>query len=185
MRLLNTMILAMLLALLSAQADSSMAFDKTLFTGNISFQVHCDNNSSLNRLTIKPKGLQGSNKEIYLEADGAVTGAQIGDINHDGSPELYIYINSAGSGSYGSLVAYSADHNKSLSLIHLKEMTKKQMEDWGYMGHDGFKLGRNSLDRSFPVYKKGDNNANPSGGIKVLHYKLSSEEATWQLKLSK
>ncbi len=185
MKLLNTTILGTLFLLSSAHAAESTAFDKTLSAGNLSFQIHCDNNSSLNKLTIKPSGLKVSNKEIILEADGAVTDAQIGDINHDSSPEIYVYISSAGSGSYGSLVAYSADHNKSLSPIHLKKMTQKQMKDWGYMGHDKFKLGIKSLDRSFPVYKKDDSNANPSGVSKTLHYRLAPGEAAWQLKLDK
>ena len=45
------------------------------------------------------------------------------DINEDGSPELYIYVKSAGSGSYGSLAAYSANRRKSLSEIYLPPLT--------------------------------------------------------------
>jgi len=53
----------------------------------------------------------------------------------------------------------------------------------GYMGHDEFAVVESSLARRFPIYKKGDSNANPTGGMRQLQYKLVPGEATWQLKL--
>lgn len=37
--------------------------------------------------------------------------------------------------------------------------------------------------RRFPVYKDGDKNAAPSGGMRQMQYKLNPGEANWQLKL--
>ncbi len=42
-----------------------------------------------------------------------------------------------------------------------------------------------SFVRRFPVYKEGDANCCPEGGIRQLQYKLVPGEATWQLKLVK
>ena len=53
------------------------------------------------------------------------TGVSMVDINADGSPEIYVYVTSAGSGSYGSLVAYSANRRKSLSEIYLPPIAEQ------------------------------------------------------------
>ena len=55
-----------------------------------------------------------------------VAGAEVADINWDGSPEIYVYVTSASSGSYGSLVAYLANRRKSLSEIHLPPSLRKR-----------------------------------------------------------
>ena len=86
------------------------------------------------------------------------------DLNGDGSPELYVYVASAGSGSYGSLVAYSANRRKSLSEIYLPPITDHATAAQGYLGHDQFAVVEGTLVRRFPVYKPGDSNAAPSGG---------------------
>jgi hypothetical protein len=53
------------------------------------------------------------------------------------------------------------------------------------MGHDTFSLVENTLVRRFPIYKKDDTNANPTGGTRQLEYKLRNGEASWLLKLVK
>ena len=164
---------------------SQPSFDKVLTLQGITFHVAATNEGSLNKLTITPKGLEISNRIIEQEIDGSVTGAEIADINADGSPEIYIYINSAGSGAYGSLVAYSANHKKSLSEIYLPPLENDKKNSVGYMGHDEFTIIENSFSRRFPIYNKGDANCCPKGGTRQLQYKLVPGEATWQLKLVK
>ena len=159
------------------------SFEKNLKLHGINFHVFCKNKSSLNTLTITPTGLEKDNTVIQQEIDGTVTGAEIADINNDGSPEIYIYIHSAGSGVYGNVIAYSANNKKSLSGIYLSPLTDDKINSQGYMGHDEFAVIETSLARRFPVYKKGDINSEPSGGTRQLQYKLVAGEATWQLKL--
>jgi uncharacterized protein len=163
---------------------SPKQFDKIFSLQGITFHVVATNEGSINQLTITPSGLQIDNRVIKQEIDGTVTGAEIGDINTDGSPEIYVYVNSAGSGSYGSLVAYSANNKKSLSEIYLPPLEDDKINSVGYMGHDEFSLIENSFARRFPVYNEGDANCCPKGGIRQLHYKLVPGEATWQLKLA-
>jgi len=162
---------------------SPKQFDKTFSLQGITFQVVATNEGSVNQLTITPSGLQIDNRVIKQEIDGTVTGAEIGDINVDGSPEIYVYVNSAGSGAYGSLVAYSANSKKSLSEIYLPPLEYDKVNSLGYMGHDEFTLIENSFARRFPVYNQGDENCCPQGGTRQLQYKLIMGEATWQLKL--
>ncbi|WP_415406494.1 PliI family lysozyme inhibitor of I-type lysozyme [Sulfurovum sp. CS9] len=169
----------------SKQPDTSKGFDKVLTLQGITFHVVATNEGSLNQLTITPSGLKIVNEVIKQEIDGSVTGAEVADINGDGSPEIYVYVNSAGSGSYGSLVAYSANNKKSLSGIYLAPLEDDKKNNVGYMGHDEFTIIENSFARRFPVYNEGDANCCPKGGTRQLQYKLVPGEATWQLKLVK
>ena len=107
------------------------------------------------------------------------------DLNRDGSPEIYIYVTSAGSGSYGTLVAYSANHKKSLSEVYLLPLEQNKKAAQGYMGHDEFSIVENTFARRFPIYLKDDPNCCPKGGTRQLEYKLVPGEATWILKLVK
>jgi len=164
-------------------ADQERGFDQTLNLNGIGFHVTCPNEGSLNQLEINPSGLEIDNSVIKREIEGSVPKAEIADINGDGSPEIYIYINSAGSGSYGELVAYSANNKKSLSEIYLPPLEEDTENSRGYMGHDEFSVVESSLARRFPIYKEGDINAKPTGGMRQLQYKLVAGEAGWVLKL--
>ncbi len=167
------------------QPETAKNFDKVLKLQGITFHVQATNEGSLNQLTITPSGLEIVNEVIKQEIDGSVTGAEVADINVDGSPEIYVYITSAGSGSYGSLAAYSANNKKSLSGIYLAPLEDDKKNSVGYMGHDKFTIIENSLARRFPIYNEGDANCCPKGGTRQLEYKLVPGEATWQLKLVK
>ena len=164
---------------------SQPSFHKVLKFQGITFHVQATNEGSLNQLTITPSGLEIVNRVIKQEIDGSVTGAEVADINADGSPEIYVYVNSAGSGSYGRLVAYSANHKKSLSDIYLPSLEYDKKNSIGYMGHDEFAIIENRFVRRFPVYNEGDANCCPTGGIRLLEYKLISGEASWKLELVK
>jgi hypothetical protein len=98
-----------------ALAVKDAAFDQTLELQGIQFRVRSANAGSINTLHIVPSGPEIDNSPIVRTINGTVTGAGAADLNADGSPKIYVYITSAGSGSYGSLVAYSANHRRSLS----------------------------------------------------------------------
>jgi len=165
------------------KSNVMQSFDKSFNLLGIGFQIISSNNGSINTLQIKPSGLEMDNSVIEKEIDGTVTDAEIADINGDGSPEIYIYINSAGSGSYGDVIAYSANNKKSLSPIYLPPLMDDKANMHGYMGHDEFAVIENRLARRFPVYKDSDTNSEPTGGFRQLHYQLVAGEASWQLQL--
>jgi hypothetical protein len=169
----------------SAPPAAPAGYDKTFEMQGVTFRVKCPNASSMNQLSIVPSGLTGDNRPITQEVDGIVTGAEVADVNSDGSPEIYVYVQSAGSGSYGSLVAYSANKKKSLSMIYLPPVSENPKVSKGYMGHDAFAVVENRFVQRFPVYKPGDTNASPTGGTRQLHYTLVPGEAGWVLKLDK
>jgi hypothetical protein len=53
------------------------------------------------------------------------------------------------------------------------------------MGHDEFAVVERVLVRRFPVYKPGDTNSNPTGGMRQIAYKLFSGEAGWVLRVER
>jgi hypothetical protein len=161
------------------------AFDRTFELQGVTFRVSCPNDSSMNRLTVVPSGLTEDNRAVTQEVDGIVTGAEVADVDSDGSPEIYVYVQSTGSGSYGSLAAWSASKRRSLSPIYLPPVSENPKVSKGYMGHDAFAVVENRLVQRFPVYRPGDTNASPTGGMRQLHHRLVPGEAGWILKLDR
>lgn len=159
------------------------AFDETLELQGIRFHLKSDGQGSTSTLTIVPSGLEIDNAPIVKTIDGRVSGAEVADLDADGSPEIYVYVTSAGSGSYGSLVAYAANRRKSLSDIVLPPLTEEAAK--GYMGHDEFAVLEGVLGRRFPIYRDSDSNARPTGGMRQLQYRLVPGEASWQLRLDR
>jgi len=170
---------------LPAAAAPDRPFDRTLGLQGVSFRVRAANDTSVNTLEIAPSGLETDNSTITQQIDGLVTGAEVADLNADGSPEIYVYVNSAGSGSYGSVVAFAANRKKSLSQIYLPPVNHNKQAARGYMGHDEFAVVESTFVQRFPIYGEGDVNAKPSGRTRQLQYKLRPGEAGWVLKLDR
>jgi hypothetical protein len=169
----------------AAAPGADTPFTKTLELQGIRFRITSTHEGSLNRLTIVPSGLEIVHTPIERTIDGTVTGAEVADLNADGSPEVYVYVTSTGSGSYGSLVAYSANRRTSLSEIYLPPLTADQKISHGYMGHDEFAVLEGVLGRRFPLYRDSDSNARPTGGMRQIQYKLVPGEAGWLLKVDR
>jgi len=163
----------------------SGGFDQTLSLQGISFHVSSANSGSRNLVRIEPHGLEGDNTVIEKGVEGSVTGAEVADLNEDGSPEIYVYATSAGSGFHVSLIGYGANKRKSLSEIYLPSLQDDPRTSTGYMGHDEFRVAGNTLVRRFPVNREVDTNAQPTGGIRQVQYHLLAGEAGWVLKPNK
>lgn len=172
---------ALTLALGLSMPAFADGFDQTLAFQGVSFHVTCPNQGSINALRIEPQGLKKDNAVISKEIEGTVTGAEVADLNGDGSPEIYVYMTSAGSGSYGAVVAYSANRKKSLTEIYLPPLEDNPKASKGYMGHDEFAVVEGALVRRFPVYREQDTNGKPSGKMRQIQYHLKAGEAGWIL----
>lgn len=167
------------------QRGGSGEFRRTLELQGIRFDVTASRSGSRNTLRVVPAGLEIDNAPIERTIDGTVSGAEVADLNADGSPELYVYVTSAGSGSYGSLAAWSANRRKSLSAITLPELAETPGASAGYQGHDQFAVLEGVLGRRFPIYRAGDANAQPGGGMRQLQYRLVAGEAGWRLQVER
>jgi hypothetical protein len=171
-----------------AMQEAGARFDFTstdYWDSGITFHVTSANSGSINEVTITPSGLEIDNSPVTVEVDGTITGAEVGDLNVDGSPEIYIFVTSAGSGSYGSLVAFATNNRKSMTPIYLPPIAEHPEASKGYMGHDDFAVVESALVQRFPIYLEGDTNAEPTGGTRQVQYRLEAGEAGWVLKPDK
>lgn len=149
-------------------------FHETLSLQGLRFKLSSANHQSINHLTLGVEGLKQKAEPIHREIDGTITGAEVADLNVDGFPEVYVYVTSAGSGSYGSVIAFSSNKNKSLSEIYVTPIEKIKKASKGYLGHDEFRVVESRLIRRFPVYREGDINAKATGGMRQIQYKLKA-----------
>lgn len=146
----------------------------------ISFTVSTEGDS----LLIQPSGLSISNETLYHDITGyTVVNAEIGDLNIDSYPEVFVYLTSNGSGSYGKLIGYSVNNGKSVSQVYLPDISENSDVSKGYMGHDEMAIVENTFCQRFPIYKEGDHNAKPTGGIRQIQYKLVDGENGRILKI--
>lgn len=148
----------------------------------ISFEVSVQDK----QLIIQPYGLSILNDAFCHDITGyTVTNAEIGDLNLDSYPEVFVYLTSDGSGSYGKLIGYSVNNGKSASQVYLPEIAENSEINSGYMGHDEMAIVENTFCRRFPIYTDGDSNAKPSGGMRQIQYKLVDGESCRILQVDK
>lgn len=139
---------------------------------------------SLSTIQISSRGFEHNYKETYENRD-PVSDVFIADLDGNGFDEIYIVSTSAGSGSYGKIMGFASNNDKSLSMINFPDMQKEDRIFEGYMGHDVFSIEDQKLVRTFPIYNKDDTNQNPTGGKRKVIYGLYPGEAMWQLKIEK
>lgn len=172
---------ALLLATaLPGSAWAGAGFHKTLNLQGISFHVHSSGEGSQQQLTITTTGAKPPIKPIRQTVNGQVVGAEVADLNNNGMPEIYVFVQGAGSGSYGEVVGFAVIKGSELSPITLPELTGANAQ--GYQGHDQFQVVESCLARRFPIYKPGDSNAKATGGQRQICYKLNAGESSFILR---
>jgi len=166
--------------LLSGAAAFGAPFRSSLNLQGYSFTVTASGEGSIQQLSVKARHGTKALAAIQEAVEGRVVGAEVADINSDGLPDLFVYVQSAGSGSYGSVKAWTTTRAGGLLPVYVQELNAKDTE--GSMGHDQFAVVETNLVRRFPLYNRGDSNANPTGGTRQVTYKLVPGEAMGQLK---
>lgn len=156
-------------------------FRKSLNYGVYSFFIELYDK----KLTIQPIGLAIDNSIAEHQIEGTVVGAEVGDLNIDGFPEVMVYLQSDGSGSYGSVIGYSVNNGKSMSRLNMPNVADNTEINPGYMGHDEFAIVESTFNQRFPVYKPADSNAKPTGGMRQIQYKLVNGENMRHLVVDK
>ncbi len=151
-------------------------FARTFELHGIRFAISEDRQSAT--VTITPSGLEIDNSPMTRPIEGRVKDAEVADIDVDQSPEIYVYLTSDGG---DALLAFSANKRKSLSDIYLPPLEETPGAAVGYRGHDAFAVGEGRLLRRFPIYRDGDADTEPTGGMRQLQYRLEPGEASWRL----
>ena len=139
---------------------------------------------SLATIEVRTEGFEHNFREVFEDRD-PVSDVFVADLDDNGFDEIYIVTAVAGSGSYGSVLGFASNKDKSLSMIYFPEIRKGDKNFEGYMGHGTFTIEGRKLVRVFPVYNQGDTNANPTGGRRKLVYGLVPGEAGWILRIEK
>jgi hypothetical protein len=139
---------------------------------------------SLSTIEVRTRGFEHEYHEIYPDRN-PISDVFVADLDGNGFDEMYIITTSAGSGSYGTVLGFASNKDKSLSMINFPGIRKGDQNFEGYMGHDTFKIEGQKLVRIFPIYNKGDTNENPTGGRRKLVYGLYPGEAMWQLRIER
>jgi hypothetical protein len=163
-------------------ADGTKPFEQTLELQGIRFHVSREQADGQAVLRIEPKGLEIDNSAITRPLKGDIVRAEIGDLNNDGSPEIYVFTRIPGRGMPGELIAYSANNKKSLSEIYLRPVSDNPNIAEGYQGEDSFAVVENTLVQRFPVYDSTDAGAGRTGKMRQVQYTLVTGEAGWVLR---
>lgn len=180
-----TLTLALAAGLGASSAQAAPGFHKRLELQGFAFDVSATAEGSINNVTVTPHGLSQQKTPVTSEIDGTVTGAEIDDLDANGFPEVYIYVTSGGSGSYGSLAAWAVNRGESMTPIILPPVADSPTLSKGYMGHDEFAVVEGNLVQRFPLYGDLDTNARPTGKTRQLQYKLKAGESGWVLRLDR
>jgi hypothetical protein len=166
----------------SEALPAEISFAQVLELQGVTFTVVSPNEASANTVTVSTTGLEIDNSAWSQEVDGTVTGAEVADLNADGSPEVYIYVQSSGADAKGSVIAYVANNRKSLSMAFVPPLSETPGAADGYRGQDEFAVLEGVLGRRFPIH---DEACAPTGRIRQLQYTLNAGEAGWILKVDR
>lgn len=159
--------------------EAGATFSKQLELQGVEFTVTAAKEDGFSKMTITTSGLEIQEYNETFDITGSrIVNAEVEDLNSDGSPELLIFTQSDGSGSYGEVYAFSVNNLKSMSQVYFPPLAENKQLNKGYMGHDEFAIVETKLVQRFPKYKDGDSNANPSGGLRQVSYKLVDGEAS-------
>lgn len=152
-------------------------FSKSLELQGITFKVE----ANAGNLTVTPAGLETVNEPVTSVIEGKVTGVEVADLDADGSPEVYVFLQS-GDDARGGLVGYSTNKRKSMSQISVPAIADDAVNNKGYQGQDEFAVLENRIGQRFPVTGE---DGKPIGKFRQLQYKLTPGEAGWQLALDR
>ncbi len=170
-------------ALDASQIDAT-AFSKVMKLQGVGFNVSAVQHEGKNTLTVRTFGLQNReyNENFIIEGEQVID-AEVEDLNADGSPELFVYTKSLGSGSYGQVYAFSVNNLKSMSRVFFQPTSENEKINEGYRGNDDFTVVENNLVQRFQIYNENDANTKPTGGMRQVTYKLVEGEAMRKLEV--
>ena len=143
-------------------------YDKSLRYNVYTFTLSAADTGSVRDVTIKAYRGSLLLTNFRVRVDGAVAGAEVADLDNNRFPELYVYSTSDGSGSFGKVYGWQFLPDRKADIV----LRNWQLPSGEYMGHDSLWVEPTILCRKYPVYKSGDANAEPTGGVRMLRYQL-------------
>ena len=158
--------------------ESSYEYHKTL---NVSEKLVYDiiaygGSASIGQYAIISRGADNKPDTVaHGEREGIIVNTFLADLNKNGNNEIYIVLQSVGSGSYGNVMSYELDKGGNATALSFPDTSKNNNPD-GYMGKDSIYQEGAFLVRKFPVFKKNDAMCCPAGGKMSVYYTLNKNK---------
>lgn len=156
---------------------NSVDFEKELLLQGIEFHVKSVNKGFQTSLIVEPSNLEIDNSPIEQKLTGYVTGAEVEDMNSDGSPELVIYTKSMDGGMFGQVFGYSVNNGKSMSQVYFPGVKDNPTLNNGYFGYDEFSMVETKLGQRFPLFEFKEGKLAATGKMRQIYYVLKDGEA--------
>lgn len=164
---------------------SGQGFEKELSLQGITFKVEELYSRFETLLSIKPEGLESDNRPVTHRIYGWVSGAEMEDLNSDGSPELLVYIHSSEGANRTQVIGYSVNDGKSMSQVSVPDIRDNPEASQGYLGYDEYAVIETSLVQRFPLFKLTDAGYEPAGVTRQVQYRLREGEASRQFVIDR
>jgi hypothetical protein len=158
---------------------SNQQFSKSVGFGKIHFHVFSPNNTGHNSIIVQPTGILDSSM-VQTGVAGIVMDAFAGDLNGDGYPEIYYTVFT--DAKELNLFGYGSEKNKRLAPIYMPDLKEDRKFGPGHRIGDSYAIEDSRLIRTFPNYKDKDPMSSPSGGKRILSYRLIAGKNGWILK---
>lgn len=159
----------------------TISYSKNLSWNQFQFKVEV----TADFLKITPVGLEIQKDAVKHAIKGfKVIGADVGDLNLDSSPEVFVYLEAINDPSERKLIGYSVNNGKSMSQVALPSILKNKKVNKGYKGYDEMAIVESTFCQRFPIYTEKPT-PHRSGKTRQIQYKLVNGEACRILKIDR
>jgi hypothetical protein len=143
--------------------------------GSYGFYIQAAGDGSLQQVEIRLSGFPDTIPTIQITSE-PVMGAEATDLDSDGYPEILVFTQSAGSGSYGNVIAYTYSPEQGFRPILMPDLAEDSLLNEGYAGHDLFRLEGTRVLRRFPLYQQESRNSEPGDSSRTILYSFMQDE---------
>jgi hypothetical protein len=162
-----------------AQQVTFEKIDTTMKIGKYGYKVSCRNKDiKANQLSIRPLGFESpANEGMNMPVRGRVSAAMVDDLNSDGLADLILFIYTDSAASHGTVYVMVSQDSKTIMPAGLPDPALDGKINTGYKGHDSFSMLEGTILLRFPIFKSGDKDDAPTGGIRTVQYSISKGES--------
>ncbi len=182
---MNVWLLFLLLHLSGASAvpapitqQESPPFQKTVRFNVYTFIVKAIDTDSIQTVTVAAYRGSLLLTRFSQPVSGRLTGAEVGDLDGNRLPELYLYSTDTNAGLAGRVRGWQFLPERLATITTVQWAAPGA----GYMGLDTLWTTRQSLCRQFPLYTINDSDARPTGTNRRICYRLRPSGLNYQLQ---
>ncbi|WP_080239012.1 hypothetical protein [Spirosoma rigui] len=160
----------------TAKTKKAGRYDKTLRFNVYSFNVSAADSANARQLTVKAYRGTLLLTNFKVQLDGSIINAEVGDLDKNGFPELYVYSMKANSLGRVHAWQFLADRKASITPVNWPLATDK-----AYMGQDSLWIDRASLCRKYPAYQVVNGKKVATGKTHWVRYRLKAVGSSFAL----